>query len=82
MALTYNQLTDNRAQVVFIFKGLAFAALGLYFLSLLHKMIGLEFIINCQLIYLSFALYPRPTFLASSIKAFSPVAGLHSIFFR
>jgi hypothetical protein len=82
VALTYNDLTDKSTQMVFIFKILAFAALGIFILSLLHKMIGVEFIANCQFIYLSFALYPHPTYLANSIKSFSPVAGLPSIFYR
>jgi hypothetical protein len=75
------ELADTAAQMVFTFKVLSYAGLSVFFLSLLHKMIGPEFVLACQLIFFSFALYPRPSFVAGSIRAFVLLTGFRSVLF-
>lgn len=64
-----------------IFGYLALIVLGLFVLSLPHKMIGAELLFNCQLVYLSNAFYARASFLFGSVKDFGLVSGYWSFFY-
>jgi hypothetical protein len=75
------ELANTAAQMIFSFRALSYTGLAVFLLSLLHKMIGPEFILACQLVFFSFALYPRPSFVAGSIRAFVLVTGFRSVLF-
>jgi hypothetical protein len=51
-----------------IFRILSYASLGLFVVSLGHKLIGAELLFCCQLVCLSNCLYRAPSFLFSSVK--------------
>jgi hypothetical protein len=57
MPLTFANSLSTRANVVFIFKMLSYVSLVVFFLSTLHKMIGVEYIVTCQMMYFSFVFY-------------------------
>jgi hypothetical protein len=84
MALSFVEQSSlaTKGKITFIFRLLSYLALAAFCLSLLHKTAGLEFIVACQLVYFSFAFYPRPTFVASSLKAFQMVTGYQTMFYR
>jgi hypothetical protein len=79
-ALLYSTRTGQQAQVSFIFRILSFACLALFALSLPHKLAGAELLASCQTVLLAYCFYPQPSFLLSSIKNFSLVAGGWSFF--
>jgi hypothetical protein len=79
--LLVSQSTSTKKTLTFFFKVLSYAALGVFLLSLLHKMIGAEFIVSCQVIYFSFAYYEQPTFISSTIRSLQLVTGYRNMFY-
>jgi hypothetical protein len=82
MPLSFTNSLATRANIIFIYKILACLSLAIVALSLLHKMIGLEYIVACQMVYLSYAFYSRPTYVNSSITSFQMVTSYRSSFYQ
>ena len=55
--------------------------MGVFLLSLCHKLIGAELAVSCQMVYLSFALYARPSYLSVALRSFTLVTGCRTLFF-
>ena len=72
---------SKRKTIKFIFTYLSFGFLGIFLLSLCHKMIGSELAVSCQMVYLSFALYARPSYLSVALRSFTLVTGCRTLFF-
>ena len=72
---------SKRKTIKFIFTYLSLGFLGVFLLSLPHKMVGAELAVSCQMVYLSFALYPSPSFLSLSLRSFTLVTSYRTIFF-
>ena len=64
----------------FIFEFLAYIALGIFFVSLPHKLIGAELLSSLQIIFLSYSFHSNPSFLLRSIFALNLVTGKWSFF--
>jgi hypothetical protein len=80
-ALILFSKTRELQQITFIFRMLSYIALALFLLSLGHKMIGAELLSSCQLVYLSYCFYQRPSVLFSSLQSFGLVTGYWSLFY-
>ena len=72
----------RRKTIKFIFACLSLGFLGVFLLSLCHKMIGAELAVSSQMVYLSFALYADPSYISPSLRSFSLVTGCRTLFFR
>ena len=72
----------RRKTIKFIFACLSLGFLGVFMLSLCHKMIGAELAVPFQVVYLSFALYARPSYLSVALRSFTLVAGCRTLFFN
>jgi hypothetical protein len=79
--LIISQYRDQYKTFKSIFRALSYLVLGLFLLSLPHKMIGAELLFNCQIVLISNALYTRPSFLFNSVKNFGLVSGDWSFFY-
>ena len=64
LRVTYHQSQFSLLKTVFL--ALSLSALGVFALSLPHKMAGAEVLSSCQMVYLSNAFYEKPSFLFSS----------------
>jgi len=73
-------LVSNHLETVsmakFNFRLLSFIILGIFVVSLGHKMIGAELIVSCQTLYLSCSMFGEPTFVFDSIYSLNPVNGM------
>jgi hypothetical protein len=65
-----------------IFTIISYIAIGVFFLSLGHKMIGVEIMANFQLIYLSNVLYHKFYFFFNELRRLQPVTGYWSLFYQ
>ena len=63
-----------------IFKIISYIALGVFFLSLFHKIIGVEIITGLQLIYLSNAFYKKSYLLFNELRRLHMVTGYWALF--
>lgn len=71
---------SNIKMIKFAFKILSLIILGLFVLSLPHKMIGPELLVCCQIAYISSCLYDSPSLFNLTIKSFGMVTGGWSYF--
>ena len=60
----------------FNFKVLSYIILGIFALSLGHKMIGAELIVCCQAVYMSCSLFGRTGFVLDSFLSLNAVNGI------
>ena len=72
---------SKRRTIKFIFTYLSLGFLGVFLLSLCHKMIGAELAVSSQMVYLSFALYARPSYLSAALRSFTLVTSCRTLFF-
>ena len=72
---------SKRKTIKFIFRSLSFCFIGVFLLSLCHKMIGAELAVSSQMVYLSFALYSSASYLSPALRSFSLVTGCRTLFF-
>ena len=73
--LTVSTKLQEYQNIKFIFKIIAWIAMGLFVLGLPFKMIGVELVNCCQVIYISLCLYSRPELLYSAISGLDTVTG-------
>jgi hypothetical protein len=76
-------MLDHVAQVAtikFLFKVLSWVILGVFLLSLPHKMIGLELLIPCQLVYFSYVFFQQSK-THYVLKSFKLVTSYRSMFY-
>ena len=73
---------SKRKTIKFIFTYLSLGFLGVFLLSLCHKMVGAELAVSSQMVYLSFALYADPSYLSAALRSFSLVTGYRILFSR
>jgi hypothetical protein len=76
-------MLDHVAQVStikFVFKVLSWVALGVFLVSLPHKMIGLELLIPCQLVYFSYVFFKQSK-IHYVLKSFKLVTSYRSAFY-
>jgi hypothetical protein len=60
---------------------LSYIVLGVFLASLGHAMIGVELVFTCQLIYISYSLYIKRSYLSQAITSFSLVTGYRSFYY-
>ena len=72
---------SKRKTIKFIYQILSYCFLGVFLLSLCHKLIGAELAVPFQMVYLSFALYARPSYLSVALRSFTLVTGCRTLFF-
>ena len=82
LTLVSEEDISKRKTIKFIFTYLSLGFLGVFLLSLCHKMIGAELAVSSQMVYLSFTLYARPSYLLVALRSFSLVTGYRTLFFR
>ena len=68
--LLFSESLESFSTFSLIFDVLAWVVLGIFLLSLGHKLIGAELLFNCQLVYLSCGMYSKVPFLVNSIGIF------------
>jgi hypothetical protein len=66
--------------IEYIFDILSYTALGLFIISLGHKMIGAEILLCGQMVYLSNCFNDKSSFMMSSLKSLKLVTGGWSFF--
>jgi hypothetical protein len=72
---------DHLRTINTIFVAISYASLAIFFLSLGHKMIGIEVIINLQLIYLSNAFYKKTYLFLNELRRLHLVTGYWALFY-
>jgi hypothetical protein len=63
-----------------LFSILSYIVLSVFFLTLRHKMIGVELVVACQMVYFSYAFNTQPSFLMTSIEKLNLVTGYRAFF--
>lgn len=71
---------ESIKKIKFSLQLLSYVVLGLFLLSLPHKMIGPELLISCQMVYLSNTFYTRPGLFSLTISNFQLITGGWSLF--
>lgn len=61
---------------------LSYIVLGIFLVSLGCPMVGVELIFHCQIIYFSYALYLKRSYLAQAITNFKLVTGFRNFFYQ
>lgn len=69
------EAVSTKKSISFIFKILSYLILTVFLLSLRHKMIGVELIFTAQVVYLSYGLNNKPTYLGETVKKMGWVSG-------
>ena len=74
-------IINTKKQISFIFKILSYIVLGVFVASLGHKMLGLELISTCQMIYFSYMLYSPMTYGCTALAEFRFVTGYRTLLY-
>ena len=81
-ALIFSEKVDQFRTLRFIWNLLSYGSLVIFVLSLPHKMIGVELISSCQIVYLTLCFEEQPTFLFGSLRELNLVTGYWSLFYQ
>ena len=80
IALLYYSRIDQYQQIKFIFQVLSYIALCLFALSLPTKVIGVQLLTCCQIVFFSYCFSEKPSLLYSAIHSLNLVSGYWSLF--